>query len=95
MSENKKEAIKLLPCPCCGGKGRMFMREKFFTFHAVICEECGLRTQDYPLPEQAAEKWNTRKPIESLVERLESSKGNCSMSTCESVLDEVRGWQQS
>lgn len=58
--------IKLSPCPCCGGKGKIKERiGGYFPFYAILCD-CGLRTKDMPSPELAAEIWNTRKPIEKV-----------------------------
>lgn len=59
----KKIAAILNPlhCPCCAGKAGLFKRVRHFTFYAVICEECGLRTADFPTPEMAVEKWNDRR----------------------------------
>jgi len=66
------EDIKLLPCPCCGGKAKIHKGlYRYFDFIAVICMECGLKTTDQPTIEAAVDKWNTRKPIDRIVERLE------------------------
>lgn len=69
------EDIKLLPCPCCGGRAKIHKGlYRYFDFIAVICMECGLKTTDQPTIEAAVDKWNTRKPIDRIVERLEELK---------------------
>ncbi len=58
-------------CPCCGGQaGACRKLRTYFEKYAVICTECGIRTDDYPTMEMAIEKWNTRKPMDRIVERL-------------------------
>ena len=74
MSENK-----LLPCPFCGGEVEMDSTQvdaisEYYGFH---CKSCDMATSyDYPNDmEEAIEHWNTRKPMERIVERLEEEKG--------------------
>lgn len=68
---------KLLPCPFCGGKAKVHVT---YETEFVTCTKCGCRTEvivgDYYDEGfmdglQALEKWNTRKPMEWIVERLE------------------------
>lgn len=74
MSDEKRaDAIK--NCPCCGGKAKLFKKRSYFQFFIVGCTECGLRTDDMPAVEKAIERWNTRKPIDRIVEQLEKEKG--------------------
>ena len=71
--------IKLKPnnCPCCGGHS-VLDREDIF------CQDCGLSLDIYQFiqrgeaetyqeaREKAIEVWNTRKPMERILERLET-----------------------
>lgn len=71
MSELKR-------CPFCGGEARLQHRQRKRGYY-VICKECGCRTPLFQyqydslekLREQAIEAWNTRKPMDDIVERLE------------------------
>lgn len=81
--------IKLLPCPFCSGEAE-FYRTPIKTNGCwcdsvvVRCKECEARTNrvlynaeihkndsEY---EEAAKYWNTRKPMQEIVERLEEVK---------------------
>ena len=70
--------IKLLPCPFCGGEARLQRKGKKREYY-VICKKCGCRTPYYKyqfssnekLREEAIATWNTRKPMERIIERLE------------------------
>ena len=81
--------IKLLPCPFCGGEAefyRMTTRQNFRWSDCVgvRCKTCGASCSTvlydariHPNDEEyyeAAKAWNTRKPIERIVERLEEVK---------------------
>lgn len=68
---------KLLPCPCCGEENTI---ETFDTFvPALKCTDCGLMMTISPsfignYKKELYKKWNTRKPIDRIVERLEELK---------------------
>lgn len=65
---------KLLPCPFCGGEARFFQMRitKGIRLGYVKCTECGLRLEQENCTEDfATAQWNTRKPMEKIVERLE------------------------
>ena len=65
--------IKLLSCPFCGGEAKI-CDEDFLKGRFVYCTECGIQTQLYVTGntiEKAVSDWNTRKPMERIVERLE------------------------
>ena len=76
MSELKR-------CPFCGGEARLQKINKHGAYY-VICKTCGCRTPKYQhrftskeeRQEDAIEAWNTRKPMERIVERLEKIKEN-------------------
>lgn len=72
--------IKLLPCPFCGGEAHIevhkFYEEKTKDFtmktYGVICDNCHTSgRQFYESEEEAIEAWNTRKPMDKIVEKLE------------------------
>ena len=69
MSENK-----LLPCPFCNtdleiiGKGHYFAHKTNGCILQHLCFET-----DY---QEAVQLWNTRKPMEQIVERLEERKNS-------------------
>ena len=64
MSEIKQ---RLLPCPFCGGEAEFPIRDGSWLW----CKECGAETSYCYTREEAIEKWNTRKPMERIIERLE------------------------
>lgn len=78
MSELKQDFNKtLLPCPFCP-KGQARLQRRGHGYY-VICKSCGCRTPLFQyqydsrekLREQAITTWNTRKPMDDIVERLE------------------------
>ncbi len=76
--ESKKKLPKLLSCPFCGGEAHVYRSESKIlgeTFYAIDCDsnECIVHTMvaDYSTEKEAIEHWNTRKPMERIVERLE------------------------
>lgn len=76
---------KLLPCPFCGGEAFVDTHKfwdveaKDFTVktYGVRCYECQAGTMQYfRTEEDAIKQWNTRKPMERIVEQLEKLKTN-------------------
>lgn len=77
--------IKLIPCPFCGGEAVIYHQSSKYTNrdgNYVHCMECGCRTKLFECygnttkthedtKQEAIEAWNTRKPMERIVERLE------------------------
>ena len=73
MQFQNSSEIKLLNCPCCGGKAEI-SDKKFIRGHFVYCTECGIQTKLYTTgntTEKAVNDWNTRKPMEQVLTRLE------------------------
>lgn len=77
---------KLLPCPFCGGEiKQMFMNEETFVecvwdesignastwFKCYECDSEYFHDEPIDTPEKQVEWWNTRKPMQKIVERLE------------------------
>ena len=64
--------IKLLPCPFCGGDNLGFYHNHLFRDgYEVRCYDCHFGLQESRTKQEAIEAWNTRKPMERIIERLE------------------------
>lgn len=68
--------IKLLPCPFCGGEASLKRDQKDdFVEYSVGCYNrgcvCAAHTYCYYDKEEAIRDWNTRKPMERILTRLE------------------------
>ena len=67
--------IKLLPCPFCGGKAEL-QKGMCELDNYVMCLECRSKTKLYNTKESAIKKWNTRKPMQEIVKKLEKKINN-------------------
>ncbi len=72
---------ELKPCPFCGGKAKLYgntrlVGTKFKNYQVATClnDDCSCRTGFCETVAEAIERWNTRKPIEKVVEQLEKEK---------------------
>ena len=67
---SNKTSDKLLSCPFCGGEAEINL---FMGNYCVTCKECAGAIFPYfgMTKEEAITAWNTRKPLERIVERLE------------------------
>ena len=64
--------IKLLPCPFCGGEAKVINESECgFEYYGVMCFKCGTGTRLTGIEPVAIDLWNTRKPMERIVEKLE------------------------
>ncbi len=69
---------RLLPCPFCGGEARLHNAVFLKIEATVVCKDCGARTLTHSSASfsnanmNAIKAWNTRKPIDRIVERLET-----------------------
>ena len=72
-----KTSDKLLPCPFCGGEN--IHSTRFNWTPAIMCECGAVMTvqMDFSKNKEAelVRRWNTRKPMKRIVERLENEKG--------------------
>ena len=70
---------KLLPCPFCGGEAKLlkFHDRCHGTDCKIFCSECDVIVQANKYTSNAdyiLKKYNTRKPMERIVERLKKEK---------------------
>lgn len=65
---------RLKKCPFCGGKNIGVWERKTYSFfpplYAVHCYDCHYGLQELSTKEKAIAAWNTRKPMERIVERV-------------------------
>lgn len=93
----------LLPCPFCGGAGRIY-RSGVHWF-AVVCEDCGLATRGVQPRERVIALWNTRtlsaKAVKEEMEELMAERdlhyNRCASLLFSGTLDEatigeIREW---
>ena len=63
---------ELLNCPFCGGEAKYMEIKDFFISRFVTCTKCGIETPRNCLNRKdAIKRWNTRKPMDNIVEKLE------------------------
>lgn len=55
--------IKLLKCPFCGGEAEIVGS----AYKRILCKGCEI---EIFITEETVKKWNTRKPMQNIVERL-------------------------
>lgn len=96
--------IKLLPCPFCGGEAEVFTSDEIGYLgndrYTVKCGSCICGTGHYKDRQRAIEMWNTRKPMERIVEQLEEKKNmytkcenDCNMCDCHGCDLQDTGYQ--
>ena len=79
--------IKLKRCPSCGGEIIKIEKERMGMggcelYAKAVCKNCGLSTKKFLIWDKedilkVYEAWNTRKPMDRIVERLEEEKSDC------------------
>lgn len=62
---------ELKKCPFCGGEARWWDTEDEKYPYQIYCTHCYCGTDKMAHEEYAIERWNTRKPSEEVVARLE------------------------
>ena len=65
---------ELLKCPFCGGKDITYF---FDITSGFVCEDCGVALDGFKTYEEAIKAWNTRKPMDMILERLEEEIKKC------------------
>ena len=72
--------IKLLPCPFCGGEARLNHGISLDGIDGWVAEcsnyQCIAHSSDsiYYSQDAAIAQWNTRKPMERIIERIENAR---------------------
>ena len=66
---------KLLPCPFCGGEAELRVSNDGYAVVGCKNDDCQgyACCYKYNSKKEAIQKWNTRKPIERIIERLEEN----------------------
>ena len=60
---------KLKQCPLCDGEAEL--KQGFYVIdNYVECLKCGTRTAYYQTKARAIKRWNTRKPMDRIVEEI-------------------------
>lgn len=64
---------RLKPCPFCGGEAGYTNAQlpNGTEVYYIECLECGASSAVYGTAEKACREWNTRKPMDRIVEQLE------------------------
>lgn len=70
-TSDKTSDKRLLPCPFCGGEAAVEMDESWYWEWEAYCLNCHASLGHFTSKEEAITVWNTRKPMERIVERLE------------------------
>lgn len=88
--------IKLLPCPFCGGEAEysehhednggveVYYRE--YHYYMVCCDKCHLTFTSTLDKEDVVRRWNTRKPMERIIEKLEDLRAKPTETVYDTVL---------
>ena len=65
---------QLAKCPFCGGEAQECNTGNHFlnTYYWVRCKKCGCKLQQSVVREYVIEAWNTRKPMDRIMKRLET-----------------------
>lgn len=74
---------KLLPCPFCGGEARISCdteatrdsQGRLWAF-TIVCDSCCATSGLCYSVDMATKSWNTRKPMERIVEQLEEKSNS-------------------
>ena len=70
---SKEKANSLLNCPFCDGEAKLFSNGGGIDicYHWIYCKECGCKQPPSIHKEAVINAWNTRKPVDDVVEALE------------------------
>ena len=79
-------------CPFCGGEARLYSFHsqtiKTYKEYWVKCKNDCCQTKNFRSEEKAVEQWNTRTPMDNIVEKLEELKKD-NTNGCEKVNQEL------
>ena len=64
---------KLRECPFCEGEAAIWEISRKKKRYAVSCYRCSCATDEMETREEAIKAWNTRKPMDRIVEQLENA----------------------
>ena len=64
---------KLCECPFCEGEAAIWEINGKKKRYAVSCYGCSCTTDEMETREEATKAWNTRKPMDRIVEQLENA----------------------
>lgn len=66
---------RLLPCPFCGGEAKVAHEyTEEWKLEYVMCFRCGCSTPSAVSEDTVIQIWNTRKPMERIMEKLEEER---------------------
>ena len=65
---------ELKKCPFCGGEAVVEMDESWYWYWEAHCVNCSVTLGYFETREEAIKVWNTRKPMERIVETLEETR---------------------
>lgn len=68
--------FKLKRCPFCGGEAELRDTGTVHSYYWIYCKDCGCKQPCSIHLESVINTWNTRKPIERILERLEEESNN-------------------
>lgn len=67
---------ELKNCPFCGGEATL-VHGICELDNYVVCQKCLSKTKVFNTKESAIKTWNTRRPVERILERLEEKGAEC------------------
>lgn len=73
MTDVDAKKIELLPCPFCGGIGKIYQDQMCSDDHCVECQECNAETGWAPSEKSAIAAWN-RRPTPPLAGDVETAR---------------------
>jgi hypothetical protein len=76
-AERSNDGVVLLKCAFCGGEAKLCCADEqnYINYYWIYCKECGCKHPSSIHREAVIKAWNTRKPLERVIERLET-EGN-------------------
>ena len=71
--ERSNDGVVLKTCPFCGGEAGFWESENATYPFQIICFSCFNGTDKCRTEDDAIRRWNTRKPLERVLKRLEDN----------------------